>query len=609
MPRKSAPGPATSKHPNVLGNFIEEHILGIITEFADAINDAQVRLPIMEKKRNILAIGEMIKIARGHINSALPQVCHSTSLVQELWRANGLDQICACLRSALDIEELCDHAFGAWCILITSLDEEEVVPLIDQTFAIIIRYWQNFQDGGKQGAITLVDHILRNHSRLVRDIFNTMPSLSSIPGMAQFEKQIGELKGQMDVRNHFIAFSRRCQSENAAVVEQALKELVPFIRENEDFLHESALNEQPDSVVALLTRSLLDCCVKFKGSSDTITILSAQCLGLVGCPDPNRVESVREKKDILVLSNFSRKDEIFDFVLFFLQHVLVEAFLSASNTRAQGFLAYAMQALMKASKIDPSITIPSRNIELNERHCRWQALPETVRNILTPFLTSKYTVTVGAIKTNCSYPLFSPTMSHGEWLRRFVLDLLQKGTNENVRAIFAICSRIIRGQDISISSFLLPFAVLNVAVDGTEVQQREVRDEMTRVLSHPLPDNNTRMRENIIFCSEVSDYPFPVPFVALKAVKNRRVSSAYLTISQDGFRERKSKTLQSQTMCQAVEFTRIQHSTRHLPKLKVSNNSYHQFPLKSFLGELWNVNRSQGHFSIGSSTSDSVKAA
>lgn len=28
----------------------------------------------MEKKRNIVAIGEMVKIAKGHINSALPQV-------------------------------------------------------------------------------------------------------------------------------------------------------------------------------------------------------------------------------------------------------------------------------------------------------------------------------------------------------------------------------------------------------------------------------------------------------------------------------------------------------------------------------------------------------
>jgi len=53
---------------------VEEHVLGIITQFAHAVNDFQVRQPLAEKKRYILAIGEMIKIARGHVSSALPQV-------------------------------------------------------------------------------------------------------------------------------------------------------------------------------------------------------------------------------------------------------------------------------------------------------------------------------------------------------------------------------------------------------------------------------------------------------------------------------------------------------------------------------------------------------
>lgn len=53
---------------------MEEHVLGIITQFAHAVNDFQVRQPLAEKKRYILAIGEMIKIARGHVSSALPQV-------------------------------------------------------------------------------------------------------------------------------------------------------------------------------------------------------------------------------------------------------------------------------------------------------------------------------------------------------------------------------------------------------------------------------------------------------------------------------------------------------------------------------------------------------
>jgi serine/threonine-protein kinase ATR len=75
VPRKSAQGPTNLKGLDILGNFIEEHILGIITEFANTINDFQVRQPIIEKRRGIIAIGEMIKIAHGHIGSALPQVC------------------------------------------------------------------------------------------------------------------------------------------------------------------------------------------------------------------------------------------------------------------------------------------------------------------------------------------------------------------------------------------------------------------------------------------------------------------------------------------------------------------------------------------------------
>lgn len=441
-------------------------------------------------------------------------------------------QICACLRSALDIAELCDTAFASWAILITSLDEEEVGPLIDQTFAIIIRYWVNFQEDGRRSSISLVEYILEKHGRLVRDAFNTVPSLSTIPGMAKFEKQICELKGQIDPRTQFLVFSRRCQNENAAVVEQALKELVPYITGNEKFLHAAVLSEQPDPVIAQLTRSLLDCCVKFKNSCDVIPILSAKCLGLIGCLDPNRIESVKEKKDILVLSNFGRKTETLDFILFFLQHVLVDAFRSASNTRAQGFIAYAMQNLLKLCHLDSTLSSRSRDAEVNENYQRWLSLPETVRNTLTPFLTSKYTVTVGAINTSCTYPLFKPSLSHGEWLRAFVQDLLSKSNGDNVQLIFRVCSRIIRGQDIAISSFLLPFAILDLAVSGSEDQRKEVQDELARVLAHPLPNHDNQIRESIISCSEVIlDFLHETDkSVLTKNKTSRRACSPYLTI-------------------------------------------------------------------------------
>ncbi|KAJ5806956.1 hypothetical protein N7474_010548 [Penicillium riverlandense] len=490
VPRKVVHG-TSSKKADLLSHFIEEHVLGIITQFANAINDFQVRQTLAEKRRNIRAIEEMIEIAQGHVSSGLPQVC-------------------ACLRSALEIEELCDYAFSAWKTLISSLDEEEIEPLIDQTLAIVVRYWGNLTTARRTQACQLVDDILTDHPNLVRDTFNIMPSLASIPEMVPFEDKINQLRVQMDVRSQFMAFIRRCQSENATVVEQALKELLPFLSRNEDFLHVSVLSEQPDPVIAQLTRALLDCCVKFNTISDSITLLAARCLGLVGCLDPNRVETIKEKRDILVLSNFDRMEETVEFILFFLQHVLVDAFLSASNTRAQGFLAYAMQGLLKICNLNGSVTQRSRDIQNDEKYKRWMELPETVQNTLTPFLTSTYTVTVVTSSAKVPYPVFSPHLTHSEWLRTLVQDLLQNGNGENAKIIFTVCSRVVKGQDIAISSFLLPFAVLNRIVGGTDQEQQDLKEELMAVLTHPLPETSNNERETIISSSqsvfEVLDY-------------------------------------------------------------------------------------------------------
>lgn len=376
-------------------------------------------------------------------------------------------------------------------------------PLVDQAIASILQYWPRFQEGGKQAAIELVDYFLQRFGDQLTDILNTLPSLLDISEMFQFEDRIRDVSWQMDVSERMLAFSTRLQSESAVVAEQALLELVRFLRSNEDMIHRSSTEEQLNNSIAALTRSLLDCCVKFNGDADAIPVLCAQSLGLIGCLDPNRVEAVREKRDIIVLWNFHNKPETFEFVLFFLQHVLVDAFLSASNTRAQGFLAFAMQALMHSIEITPDITKPSAEIDKNDRHMRWMRLPETIRNVLTPFLTSRYTVTSGAVQTRCTYPLFQPTMTHGVWLRRITLDLLQRANSPNVKLVFGVCSRIIRGQDLSIASYLFPFAVVNIALEGTDQERTEVSQELLRVLSHPVPDGDGQVRENILSCSEV----------------------------------------------------------------------------------------------------------
>jgi serine/threonine-protein kinase ATR len=168
-----------------------------------------------------------------------------------------------------------------------------------------------------------------------------------------------------------------------------------------------------------------------------------------------------------------------------------------------------MQGLLKFCQLNVAVTQTQRTRDLqgDEKYQRWMELPESVRNTLTPFLTSTYTVTVVPTKSKVNYPLFSPDMTHSEWLRTLVQDLLKTSRGDNARTVFHVCSRVVKGQDISISSFLLPFAILNRVVGGTEQEQLDLQLELTKVLSYPLPDTNSNLRETILSCSQVN-FPF-----------------------------------------------------------------------------------------------------
>jgi serine/threonine-protein kinase ATR len=389
--------------------------------------------------------------------------------------------------------------------MISTLSEEEIGNLVDPTFAIIAQHWELFSPKIQAHTHDAISRLLKTHSGIVRQNVRTIPSLASIPLMAKFEEELGKIKAQMDIKHQYQAFSERCQSENVTVVVSALKELETFLIKHQRFLHEVATQEQPDPVVAQLIRSILDACVLLGETHEDVPILSAKCLGLIGCVDPTRIEAVKDKKGILVLSNFGEAEETKDFVVFAFREVLVKSFLSAISSRSQGFLAWAMQELLQFIQFDTSVMVRSRNIPHDANYLRWMTLPESVRNTLTPFMTSKYVITEGFKQAPCIYPLFRSSMTHQQWLRTFTLDLLQKGEGENIAQIFHVFSRIIRTQDVSISDFILPFAALNMIINGAEPGRLNVTEELLHVLNITLPESDSQERADLILCSQVSE--------------------------------------------------------------------------------------------------------
>ncbi|KAL8809103.1 MAG: hypothetical protein Q9200_003724 [Gallowayella weberi] len=473
----------TARKSNMTGLFFENHVLGIMAHLSDTINECKGPQIIPEKIRCLKAIQEMMKIAHSHVSTALPQIS-------------------ACLRSALDVTELCNEAFVSWKAMIETLGADDIIALIDPTFAIVVQYWDAFTTNSQRQAYEMISQLLRTHGASIREVAYTIPSLASISLMAKFEAEISSIKLQMVTKHQLQALLQRSRHENLTVVLRALTELELFLEDHQAFLHESSVSEHPDPVIAELARTLLDISVQYGESDDNIVVLSARCIGFLGCLDPTRTEAPRGKKELLVLSNFQEAEETVDFVIFFLREVLVKAFLSATNSRAQGFLAYAMQQLLKFCGLNGPLTSRNQEKFADPKYLRWVTLPESVRNTLTPFLNSKYVVTPATVQPESLYPIYRASMGHSQWLRAFVYDLLRRGHGDNVLELFQVLSRIIRAQDTGISTFLLPFAVLNTIISGLERQQSEVGGELLTVLSHPLPDGDLAARNSLLHCSQ-----------------------------------------------------------------------------------------------------------
>ena len=402
--------------------------------------------------------------------------------------------------------------------MLTHLDEEDVEAVLETTFFIVVTYWEVCNATTKKTAHDMLHHISSRRSALLARVASRLPSLSHLDGLEDIESTLAQVRPTLPPEECFDLFRERIGHENSGVVHQALAELAPHLRSNQGALHASAVSQRSDSVTTLLLRSLLDCASRYHASHPDIGRLCTECIGLVGCLDSNQVETVREKRSMVVLSNFETADETTDFALFLIEVVLVPSFLSATDIKLQGFLSYAMQELLERCDIRAACAMQATGQVAGEKMYRkWKALPENVQEVVGPFLTSRYLV-AQMEPVAVEYPLFRPGRSYGNWLRLFVVDMLRKGQNAFADMIFEPLTRVIRVKDLSAAEFLLPYLVLHILLGERSMPKAKaaIFDELVAILQHrPLEDASYQAKEDAKrFCHVSRDFPMAVtPFL------------------------------------------------------------------------------------------------
>jgi serine/threonine-protein kinase ATR len=395
--------------------------------------------------------------------------------------------------------------------MLTNLEDEDIELMLESTFSTVIQRWVTFDEVTRKKVESTLQYLLRQRTRLIRNAVVNLPSLSQFPALSDVEAQLIKLRTPTDIGNAFQIFSRRVSHENSGVVTQALVELKAYLKTHQSFLQASAVSEQPDVVIGFLVRSILDSCVKFNQAHHDIARLAAECIGLIGCLDPNRVESVREQREIVVVSNFHDPGDTTDFILFILEEVIVKAFLSTTDTGVQGFLSYVMQILLEKCDFQ-TVCVPILMLGAKPTAeplwQKWLSLPSGVQDTLTPFLTSKYSLTELTEKVKVEYPIFRPETMRPEkmyinWLKSFVMDLLHKPLNANADLIFTPLRRAIRIRENSVAEFLFPYVALHVIVEGTDRNRKDIGEELLAILRYQITAESTVKREELKMCSEV----------------------------------------------------------------------------------------------------------
>jgi len=124
--------------------------------------------------------------------------------------------------------------------------------------------------------------------------------------------------------------------------------------------------------------------------------------------------------------------------------------------------------------------------------------------MLTPFLKSKYSLSGEVQRLPFTYLLFKPGITFREWLKNIITELMCNAMGTNAKQIFDACVRICRRQDISISKFLFPVAVLHTAIAGSDEDRQNITEEFLAVLRYRCgPYDTTKMKDTLQQCIEI----------------------------------------------------------------------------------------------------------
>ncbi|KOX79522.1 Serine/threonine-protein kinase atr [Melipona quadrifasciata] len=259
---------------------------------------------------------------------------------------------------------------------------------------------------------------------------------------------------------------KRITHETDEVVSRALKYLQKFLAENRSQLNEMILSETNihPLIVELLHRLLIGC----QHKDESIRLSYGECLGELGAIEPSLLpRRIISRVDSKFIPDMN--EEFVCAMLF--EHA--RAFQMQKSSQSMDCFSLAIQEILKTYEISPQ----GKNSEL------WNSLPVTMKQIITPFLTSHYKIATISDDKSFPHPIYGSEAGSSveNWAYNWLCNMFNNIRDETLNNVLRACKLALK-RDIKILTFCLPHVVAYIITNSSEQEHAKIREEILTII-------------------------------------------------------------------------------------------------------------------------------
>ncbi|KAI0322491.1 hypothetical protein OF83DRAFT_1093546 [Amylostereum chailletii] len=465
-----------------LGEFLRTHILGIISQNTDILQDIHGKnvtgrkKPAGDKRRILRGLGTLAKILGPSISS----VSH---------------QIMATFQMMLGVPDLADVALDSWYIFLTTLTLEEVGLHAGPTSACMVYWWPSLSEYGKEVVIKSLHFLVFDLGAKLDAQLDDVVDMSSIPALADIQTRLMRSRHKWTNEEKLQKLVSRASGESVAVIVLALRELKAFMDETRAYFEVLASGDLFNGIVGRMMNIFFKAACRDGDGAEDVRLAAFECIGALGAVDADRFDFGTGELRPVILKNFTDEEENVTFALHLVTDVLVGTFRSTNDVGYQLYVGFTIQELLKFCGFTPALVSHNSTASLPLRvRGRWSRLPKHVLETATPLLEGRLTATYKPLPEP-TLPVYPSQDAYREWVQIWTSHLITRVSGGSPKAIFPNFLSIVRNRDVTVANYLLPHLVLHVLISGDDEDVDHIHQELMAVLKDSV-DSTSRSTRN-----------------------------------------------------------------------------------------------------------------